>query len=166
VGAGDPATSVNISGTNGPRVLSGVANGVAPTDAVNVGQLSSATTTAVQAANVYTDNSSARTLTSANSYTNQQVGALSDQLNQRVGALDQREQHDCAMASASSGIALAGSGADSARLVAGTGLCSGGAAGIAVGLTVPLSERIHAAFGASASGGQGMVNAAVGVDLW
>jgi autotransporter adhesin len=42
VGAQTGGTSVNIAGTSGARVLSGVAPGVAATDAVDVGQLQSA----------------------------------------------------------------------------------------------------------------------------
>jgi autotransporter adhesin len=42
VGAQTGGTSVNFTGTSGARVLSGVAAGVAPTDAVDVGQLQAA----------------------------------------------------------------------------------------------------------------------------
>ncbi|QCP55115.1 hypothetical protein FAZ95_38975 [Trinickia violacea] len=55
VGASDPSTDVNIAGANGARVLSGVANGVAPTDAANIGQLDAATANTLNQANAYTD---------------------------------------------------------------------------------------------------------------
>jgi autotransporter adhesin len=48
VGAQTGGTSVNIAGTSGARVLSGVAAGVASTDAVDVGQLQAALGGAVQ----------------------------------------------------------------------------------------------------------------------
>ncbi len=48
VGAATGGTSLNVAGTTGNRVISGVAAGVAPTDAANVGQLGAATANAVQ----------------------------------------------------------------------------------------------------------------------
>jgi hypothetical protein len=69
------------------------------------------------------------------------------------------------MAQAGIGAALAGSGATGARLVAGGGVCSGGASAVSVGITVPVTERLHAAFSAATSGGIGGVNVGVGWDL-
>ena len=48
VGAATGGTSLNVAGTAGNRVISGVAAGVAPTDAANIGQITAATANAVQ----------------------------------------------------------------------------------------------------------------------
>ncbi len=82
--------TVNYSGvslsnsSNGPITLSGVANGVNATDAVNVSQLNNLSSTISTQANTYTDQEvtternariagDAATLSSANTYTNQEV---------------------------------------------------------------------------------------------
>lgn len=58
VGAGTGGTVINVAGTDGPRVLTGVAAGVGPTDAVNMSQLQSV---GQQAANSVQYDSAGRT---------------------------------------------------------------------------------------------------------
>jgi autotransporter adhesin len=57
IGGSTGGTSINVAGTDGDRVISGVANGVAPDDAVNVSQLAAAITNASQNAVGYDDSS-------------------------------------------------------------------------------------------------------------
>ncbi|MGN6620156.1 MAG: YadA family autotransporter adhesin, partial [Sphingomonas sp.] len=57
VGAATGGTSISVAGTDGDRVISGVANGVAPDDAVNVSQLAAAITSASQNEVSYDDGS-------------------------------------------------------------------------------------------------------------
>ncbi|KWN79240.1 hypothetical protein WM24_27355 [Burkholderia ubonensis] len=66
VGKNDTATSVNVSGTSGDRVISGVAPGTASNDAATVGQ--------VQANNQ-------QVINQANAYTDQRIGVLSHSIN-------------------------------------------------------------------------------------
>ena len=55
VGAATGGTSLNVAGTGGNRIISGVAAGVAPTDAANVGQLTGAIGAATANAVQYND---------------------------------------------------------------------------------------------------------------
>lgn len=55
IGAMTGGVTIDVSGTSGARVLSGVANGVAPNDAVNVSQLAAAIVSASSGGVVYDD---------------------------------------------------------------------------------------------------------------
>jgi autotransporter adhesin len=55
VGALTGGTSIDISGTDGTRVISGVAAGLRATDAVNLAQMTSGLADTLTAANAYTD---------------------------------------------------------------------------------------------------------------
>jgi autotransporter adhesin len=156
------------AGTTAPAAVHNVAAGTAPADAVNVGQLTSATSQAVQAANGYTDIAATNAVTQANNYTNQAISGLSDQfdqLNQRVNHLSQTQSRDCAMAQAGIGAALASAGASGPRVVAGEGLCSGGSSAVSIGVAAPIGDRWHVGFSTAWSAGMGGVNVGVGLDL-
>jgi len=57
VGGATGGTSISVAGTQGARTLTGVANGVSPTDAVNLAQLGSSAAQTLGAAQLYTDRS-------------------------------------------------------------------------------------------------------------
>jgi trimeric autotransporter adhesin len=57
VGGSTGGTSISVAGMQGARTIGGVANGVTPTDAVNVGQLNASAAQTLGAAQLYTDRS-------------------------------------------------------------------------------------------------------------
>jgi hypothetical protein len=59
VGAQTGGSEVSVAGTAGNRRISGVADGIGPSDAANVGQVAQSQTQAVSLANAYTDRSMA-----------------------------------------------------------------------------------------------------------
>jgi autotransporter adhesin len=96
---GGKANSITLEGAdpNAPVLISNVAAGVAPTDAVNVAQLNRAASTTLATANTYTDTRvgaaaaesrqytdqvAASTLTQANAYTDSQFGILNHDIGQ------------------------------------------------------------------------------------
>jgi autotransporter adhesin len=139
-----------------------VAAGTAPTDAVNVQQLSASTQQAINQANTYTDASTKSAISAANAYTNQQVSGLNDRFNN----VDNRISQTCAMGTAMTQMAMAGAGAgEGGRVAAGVGVCSGRASAVSAGYATPIGDRGHINFGAAFSGGQATVGAGVGIDL-
>lgn len=161
-------TSVTLGGvgSEAPVKLGNVAAGIAGTDAVNVEQMNAQTTTAVQTANSYTDNSSRQTLNTANNYTDQSIAGLRSQLDDRFSHVNTSISRVCAMGTAMTQMAMAGASAgQGGRIAAGVGLCSGGASAVAAGYAEALNERTHFNFGAAISAGMGTVGAGVGYDL-
>jgi autotransporter adhesin len=150
------------AGATAPVTLHNVAAGTAPTDAVNVQQLSASTQQAINQANTYTDASTKSAISAANAYTNQQVSGLNDRFNN----VDNRISQTCAMGTAMTQMAMAGAGAgEGGRVAAGVGVCSGGASAVSAGYATPIGDRGHINFGAAFSGGQATVGAGVGIDL-
>jgi trimeric autotransporter adhesin len=160
LGGASAATSVAIHN---------VAAGTSSTDAVNVSQLTSATSQAVQAADTFTDLQSQESVATSENYTNAVVSGLSDQfsaLNQRINDVAVREQRDCSMGAAMNQMAMAGGGAgEGGRFAAGVGVCSGGDGAVSVGFATPIGERVHVSFGMASSGGVAQVGAGVAWDL-
>ena len=117
IGAGsvaDQANTVSVGNVGAERQITNVATGVNATDAANVGQVTAATQTAVDAANAYTDASSAQTLSSANAYTDQKTAGLvtsdnfnafRDQVNNQFHSVNTRLNRVGAMGTAMAGMA-------------------------------------------------------------
>lgn len=119
VGAQTGGTVVNVAGTQGERRISGVAPGVATTDAVNVGQLNQAIQQAGSASTAQ-----------ANAYTDRQISGISRRLD-AVGA----------EALAASSLIPNARAQGNVQLAAAAGTY-GGAAALALGANVWLSDRL------------------------
>jgi hypothetical protein len=136
--------------------------------------LTTATQTAVDAANAYTDASSAETLTNANAYTDQKTAGLvtsdnfnafRDQVNNQFHAVNTRLNRVGAMGTAMAGMAgaiAAAPGTDN-RVSAAAGTYAGQAA-LAVGLAHRISDNGAVLIGGSISGG-GESSGTVGVSF-
>jgi autotransporter adhesin len=170
VGGGDPnalvyddasRSSVTVAPGQAPATVKNVAAGTAGTDAVNVTQLDQAITTAKS----YSDAGDVKTLSSANTYTDQRISQLNSALDDRFHKVDQRIDRTGAMGTAMSQMAMAGAGAaEGGRVAAGVGL-QGSAGAVAVGFAAPVGERGHVNFGGAFSTGTATVGAGFGWDL-
>jgi hypothetical protein len=144
---------VTLAGANGTQI-SNVADGVADTDAANVGQVSAQVQQAINTANAYTDASSAQTLNWANAYTDRKFA----EVNQRFSTTQ-------AMSSAQTQMVATFGGADPNnhnRVAAGVGF-AGGHNGIAVGYQhTSESGRVAWNVGGAAAGNDRTIGAGVG----
>jgi autotransporter adhesin len=157
----DVANTVSVGSATNQRQITNVAAGVNTTDAANVGQVN----TALAAAKTYTDVNAQQTLSTANAYTNSQLGNVQNHINDQFQQVDKRINEDGAMSAASTQMAINAAGATgNGRLAAGVGEQSGRSA-ISVGYAAPLGNRMHVSVGATASGSQTSVGAGFGVDL-
>jgi len=144
---------VTLAGANG-TTISNVADGLANSDAANVGQVSQQVQDAINTANRYTDASSAQTLNWANAYTDRKFA----EVNQRFSTTQ-------AMSTASTQMVATFGGMDPNnhnRVAAGVGF-AGGHNGIAVGYQ-HTSESGHVAWnvGGAAAGKDRTIGAGVG----
>jgi autotransporter adhesin len=171
----DDQASLTLGGANGTRI-SNVANGVAATDAANVGQMQAGDADTLQAANEYTDNTATETLTSANAYTDQrfaELTGLSDSFDTFRGEVDRRfQQQDRridkqgSMSSAMLNMAMNASGSQSprGRVAAGVGF-QGGERALSVGYAKRIGERVSFSLGGAFSGSEKSAGMGFGVDL-
>ena len=150
-------TRLTLDGPGG-TVIANVADGVAPGEAVNRGQL---------------DRGDAQTLSSARAYTDTRVEALSNQWDsfrddvwQHLGRTEQRIDRQGAMSSAmmQMGINAAGSRSARGRVAVGVGF-QGGQKAMAIGYAKPVGDRASFSLGASFSGGESSAGVGFGLDL-
>jgi autotransporter adhesin len=154
-------SSVTVAPGQAPAQVKNVASGTSGTDAVNVAQLDQAITTAKS----YSDSGDGKTLSSANTYTDQRISQLNSALDDRFHKVDQRIDRTGAMGTAMSQMAMAGAGAsEGGRVAAGVGL-QGSAGAVAVGFAAPIGDRTHVNFGGAFSTGTATVGAGIGFDL-
>lgn len=159
-GVVDPEHPVNPPGggtvtDNGGQIIGNVGDGVAPSDAATVGQVSVQTQDAISTANSYTDS---------------KVGALSQQIDQfkssvdrRFQAQDERISRIGAMGAAYAQMSFSAQGVDTPnRLGVGVGTQSGHSA-IAVGYSRNVAKNVNLSFGGSASGSETSGGVGLGV---
>lgn len=167
----DAGSVVTLKGASG-TVVTNLADGSAPSDAVNKGQLDDYTEQAIKAAKDYADTGHAATLDSARHYADQKFADFTLGLDQFRGEVDQRFRHTDrridrvgAMGAASTHMAMSASGAQGkGRLAAGVGY-SGGQAALAVGYAAPIGGRVNVNFGGAFSGSEASAGFGIGVDL-
>jgi len=148
--AKDKVTLAGAAGTT----LSNVADGVAPSDAANVGQVSQQVQDAINTANSYTDASSAQTLNWANAYTDRKFA----EVNRRFSTTQ-------AMATAQNQATATFAGADPAhrnRLAAGVGYAGGHNALSVAYQHVNESGNVAWNLGGAVSGNDRTIGAGVG----
>jgi trimeric autotransporter adhesin len=162
--AGAPGEGVPPGGGQGPgndaggRPIGNVGDGVADSDAANVGQVNQQVEQALSTANRYTD---------------QRVDALAGALdsfkgevNDRFARQDQKINRMGAMNAATSQMAInaAGVSPGKGRVAMGVGL-SGGEKAMAVGYAKSISPKVRMSIGGSFAGSQTAIGAGMGFDL-
>jgi hypothetical protein len=164
--------AVTLGGSEG-TVVSNVAAGKNATDAVNKGQLDAVTKQAVKAAEQYAQTGDTKTLNQAYAYTDQKISAalggdtaaFRQQVDDRFYQVDRRMDRMSAMSSASTQMAINAAGASgNGRVALGVGF-AGGKSALSIGYGGPLGDRLHASFGATASGSEASAGFGLGVDL-
>lgn len=151
-GGSGGAGSDNDAGGN---PISNVGNGVADSDAVNVGQLSEHTQQAINTANSYTDSKFQLLSDTLNSF--------KSEVNDRFNQQDIRINRMGAMSAAMSQMAFSTQGiATPNRVGVGVGT-QGGQAAIAVGYSRSISKNVNVSLGGSASGSEVSAGAGVGI---
>jgi autotransporter adhesin len=160
----DDQGALTLGGAIGTR-LANVANGVAATDAANLGQVQAGDADTLATANTYTDNTATETLTSANEYTDARFAAWGDQFSgveQRFQQQDRRIDRQGAMAGAYAGMATNTSGLGGRnRIGVGVG-AQGGEQALAVGYQRALGNRASVSLGGAFSGSEKSVSAGAG----
>jgi autotransporter adhesin len=158
IGAGSVADrddSVSMGSQGHERQITNVKAGTTDTDAVNVAQMNQAASTATS---------------SANSYTDQQVGALSgqvaglqQQMSDQFRNVNKRISSGNAMSTSMMTMAASLGGIESQnRIGAGTGFSNGSKA-LSVGYQRAISKRANITFGASVADGDSSVGVGVGM---
>jgi|GEM_PF-3893423 len=156
IAAGTGGKEISVAGTDGPRVVSGVAEGKANTDAVNVAQLT---------------RSNAQTLSSANAYTDAKmadVWSAMNEVDRRLESTDRRISRMGAMSMAQaqmmSNAAVASIGNPNGAWAVGIGVQNGHEA-MSAGYAAPIGEKSHISIGASFSGSDKAVGVGFGRGL-
>jgi autotransporter adhesin len=168
------AVSPTIASDAGGAQINNLAAGTAATDAVNKGQLDSATSEAIASAKSYADGGDATTLSSANAYTDSKLGgmvtsqnfdAFRNKVNDQFHAVNTRMDRVGAMGSALAGMAGAIAAADHTdnRVSAAAGGYKGQGA-LAVGYAHAIPGNGAVLLGGSIAGG-GESTATVGVSI-
>ena len=166
----DDQASLTLGGANGTRI-SNVANGVAASDAANVGQMQTGDADTLQAANEYTDNTATETLTSANAYTDQrfaeltgltQFEAFRGEVDDRFRQQDRRIDKMSSISGVYAGMAMNTSGlAGRNRVGVGVG-SQGGERALAVGYQRAIGNRASVSIAGAFSGNEKSVSAGAG----
>ncbi len=150
----DQANTVSVGSATEQRRITHVAAGVSDTDAVNVGQMAQSIATSAQ-----------QTLHSAESYTDNAIGTLRQQMSDQFTGVNRRINDMGAMSAASTQMAINAAGAsEKGRVAAGVGYQDGRSA-ISVGYGKQLGDRMRFSVGATSSGSQTSVGAGFGMDL-
>ena len=158
-------TSATLQGSGGTR-LTNVAAGTATDDAVNVGQLTQQMQQTIQTANNYADAGDRRTLTSANTYTDQRIDALRSQLDDRFHATDQRISRVGAVTSAMSLMAGTAASLSTQDTLAMSVAGYRGESAVAIGLHHQFSDRIAITLGgAFGAGSESTLGAGLAIGL-
>jgi len=176
-GTGDRTNTITLAGgdPNAPVVISNVATGTANTDAANVGQLKDGMSKTLTSANTYTNQVAANTLQSANNYTDQVASNTLSNANAytdyRIGQLNQdiRSVRKEARQAAAIGLAASSLRYDDRpgklSVAAGAGAWSGqGALSMGVGYTSE-SGRVRANLSATTAGGKWSVGGGLSFTL-
>jgi hypothetical protein len=146
-------SSVTLQGSNGTQVHN-VTNGVADSDAANVGQVNEQVQQALDTAKTYTDASSRQTLNWANNYTDRKIAGLS-------ARIDNAEAMSTAMSQQTATFAGADPGHRN-RVAAGVGF-AGGHNAVSVGYQhVSATGRMAFNVGGAVSGNDRTVGAGIG----
>ncbi|SKC66555.1 Coiled stalk of trimeric autotransporter adhesin [Pseudoxanthomonas indica] len=156
VGGGTGGKEISVAGTDGPRVVTGVAEGKASTDAVNVAQLT---------------RSNAQTLSSANAYTDAKladVWSAMNEVDRRLESTDRRISRIGAMSMAQaqmmSNATAASIGNPNGAWAVGIGAQNGHEA-MSAGYAAPIGEKSHISIGASFSGSDKAIGVGFGRGL-
>jgi autotransporter adhesin len=177
---GPARDSVTLGGSGGTRIQN-VATGIAPTDAVNVGQMeeqfnqNNAQVRAglmkyYEASQDYADAGDARTLAASKAYTDQKFAAWNDDFTQRMDVrlakTDRRIDRIGAMGSAMTHMAVnaANGGSMGGRVAIGIG-GQGSQGAVSIGYGKRIGTRASFSFGGSYSGGETTAGAGFGFDL-
>jgi autotransporter adhesin len=171
----DDQATLTLGGASGTRI-SNVADGVATTDAANVGQVQSGDAETLASANEYTDNTATETLSAANTYTDQRFAELTGlgtdfeafrgHVDGRFRQQDRRIDKQGSMSSAMLNMAMnaAGSQSPRGRIAAGVGF-QGGERALSVGYAKRIGARASFSLGGAFSGSEKSAGVGFGVDL-
>ena len=171
----DDATKGTATLNKGGRAVkvANVADGVAPHDAANVGQLQAGDAATLASAYGYTDTTAAKTLTRANAYTDSRFQALSDEfsglrdeLGLRLGRQDERIDRQGAMSSAMVNMAINAANARSprGRVAVGAGWQNGESA-LSLGYSKAIGDRASFSIGGAFSSDDRSAGVGFGIDL-
>jgi autotransporter adhesin len=160
---------LTLDGANGTRV-SNVADGIAPTDAVNLGQMQAGDASTLASANTHADAGDVATLQSAHTYTDQKVATLNlDFTNFTAGVDDRFKQQDSrinkvgAMGTAMANMTASAAGVRTTnRLAIGVGNYRGENA-LAFGYQRALSDRAVITLGGAFNGDDSSVGAGAAI---
>lgn len=169
---GDAQGQVTLAGADGTRI-SNLADGAAPTDAANVGQVDRGDAATLASSRTYTDSSATRTLNSANAYTDARFTTLDDQFKSlsrdiegRLTKQDERIDRMGAMSAAMMGMAMNAGNARTprGRISMGAGWQNGESA-LAVGYSKQVGDRVSLSIGGAFNDGDQSATVGMGVDL-
>ena len=167
------AGTVSVGSAGNERRVTNVANGVAATDAANVGQMQAGDAQTLASANDYTDRTATETLTASKAYTDSRFQTFDDDFNalrndvdHRFSQQDRRIDRMGAMSSAMMGMSLnaAGSRSPRGRVAVGAGWQNGESA-LSVGYAKQIGERASFSIGGAFSNDDKSAGVGFGFDL-